>query len=142
MNLEIKETTKLDRITELAKSFGTAVHALEHTEKAWNAIVGGKFVGGMILEKKSGAYQISVTTVAKEYQLQSIGTKFVKVVDDYVKNDGGGIIYVVTRKAAGFYEKCGYEATDTIPSTILRCLTCPKYEECNPTFLKKEIKVE
>lgn len=86
----------------------------------------GEIVGAIgVRENKygSGGYEMDQDYVAvhKDYRRRGIAAKLLQVVEEYVKNNGGRYIHVLScdidsyKPARLFYEKNGYKKVAVIP---------------------------
>ena len=106
----------------------------EYEEKTQNFIVydNDKLVGGAVGFVEYNWYFLDLLYIDEEYRSQTIGTKLIKQIEEYAKEEKLTGIRMETWdfQARGFYEKNGYKVFAEIKD-------CPPTTICY--FLKKEI---
>ena len=106
----------------------------EYEEKTQNFIVcdNDKLVGGAVGFVEYNWYFLDLLYIDEEYRSQMIGTKLIKQIEEYAKEEKLTGIRMETWdfQARGFYEKNGYKVFAEIKD-------CPPTTICY--FLKKEI---
>lgn len=141
MNIEPIELT--DEVEALLVGEELPVSDLHSSDQLnfFGAIVGGRIVGAIGIERHGNVGLLRSLVVAKASRKMGCGQKLVAKAEAWAYEDGIKSLYLLTTTATRFFSRLGYEvvprtqAPDSIASTAEFSALCPS----SATFMHKEL---